>query len=45
MSFDEQKQLRKVLIEPADGDETDYESANESDNEGLMKRDPSYEEK
>ena len=30
MSFDEQKQLRKVLVEPADGDETEYESDQES---------------
>ena len=31
MSFEEQKELRKVLIEPADGEETDYES----DAEGI----------
>ena len=30
MSFEEQKQLRKVLVEPADGEETDYESDQES---------------
>ncbi len=30
MSFDEQKQLRKVLVEPADGEETEYESDQES---------------
>ena len=41
MSFDEQKTLRKVLVEPADGEETDYES----DSEVMVSRDPTYEEK
>lgn len=35
MSFEEQKKLRKVLIEPADGEETDYES----DSESIVSRD------
>jgi len=34
MSFEEQKELRKVLVEPADGEETDYES----DSEGIATR-------
>lgn len=30
MSFEEQKELRKVLVEPHEGDTTDYESDQES---------------
>ena len=30
MSFEEQKQIRKVLVEPNDGEETEYESDFES---------------